>query len=139
MRNTIAVVAVLGLVEISMLWGQPGRSVWDGVYSPAQAVRGAALYGTLCSSCHGDDLEGTGQMPGLTGADFRKEWDGQAAGDLFERMKNSMPADKPGSLTREQNADILAFLLKTNGYPAGSADLKNDVDSLKAIRMLQKR
>ncbi len=116
--------------------GQTEKSVWDGVYSPLQATRGATAYALRCASCHSDDLEGAGQNPGLTGAGFRKEWDGKAVADLFDRIRISMPADNPGSLTRAENADIVAFILKTNGYPAGSAELKSDADSLKVIRVV---
>jgi mono/diheme cytochrome c family protein len=119
---------------------QSARSVWDGVYSAAQAAKGEGLYKFECSSCHGDDLQGSGPMPGLSGEDFRKEWDGQSVGDLFSRIQTTMPGDKPGKLTPDVNASIVAFLLKSNGYPAGKADLKGDNAVLDKIRFLaQKR
>jgi mono/diheme cytochrome c family protein len=127
-------------ITSAILSAQAVSSVWDGVYSTAQAAKGEALYGTECLSCHGDDLLGTGPFPALTGAEFRKEWDGQAVGDLFERMRTSMPATKPGSLSGEQNAAILAFILKSNGYPGGKAELSGDTAVLGKIQFqAQKR
>jgi mono/diheme cytochrome c family protein len=124
----------------AVLFAQASGSVWDGVYSPAQANKGEALYATECSSCHAADLQGSGPMPGLSGDDFRKEWDGQSVGDLFERIRTTMPGDKPGKLSPEVNANILAFLLKSNGYPAGKADLGGDTVALSKIRFqAQKR
>jgi mono/diheme cytochrome c family protein len=129
----------IGFAALTLLQAQAAKSVWDGIYSAAQATKGQALYEKECSSCHGSDLSGSGQMPGLSGEDFRKEWDGQSVGDLFERMRVSMPGDHPGTLSREQNADILAFILKSNQFPAGGADLKGDTDVLNKIRFAAKK
>ena len=96
---------------------QSPASVWDGVYSEAQAGRGAALYQTACASCHGDKLQGKGQTPALTGSDFVMNWSGMTVGDLFDKIQTSMPADKPGSLSREQNASLVAYLLSANKFP----------------------
>jgi len=114
--------------------GQQSASVWDGVYTPEQADRGKSLYGKQCASCHGTTLDGSGTAPPLAGADFKGNWNGQTVDDLLEKMQTSMPADQPGRLSREQNADILAFLLKSNDFPAGSEDLPNDAAALQKIR-----
>ena len=53
---------------------------------------------------------------------------------LFEKMQTSMPADRPGQLSREQNADILAFLFRSNGFPAGEKELPTDAAVLQKIR-----
>jgi hypothetical protein len=85
-------------------------------------------------------MQGSGPMPGLSGADFRKEWDGQSVGDLYARIQSTMPGDKPGKLSPDVNATILAFILKSNGYPAGNADLKADQGTLDKIKFqAQKR
>ena len=112
----------------------PASSVWDGVYTADQANRGSALYQQQCASCHGKDLEGGGQTPPLTGDGFKSNWNGQPLGDLFERMSSTMPADEPGKLSGDQNAEILAWMLKQNGFPAGSTPMKGDGGSLKQIR-----
>ncbi len=113
---------------------QSPSSVWAGVYSDAQAGRGAALYQTACASCHGGQLQGKGQTPALTGSDFTMNWDGMTVGDLFDKMQTSMPADKPGSLSREQNANLVAYLLNANKFPSGKADLSSDAERLRQIR-----
>jgi mono/diheme cytochrome c family protein len=123
----------------AILCAQAGGSVWDGVYSAAQATKGQGQYAAQCASCHGPDLEGSGPMPALSGEDFRKEWDGQTLGDLFDRIQTTMPGDKPGKLSPEVNADILAFLLKANSYPAGKGELTGNVAALGKIKFTQKR
>jgi S-disulfanyl-L-cysteine oxidoreductase SoxD len=117
-----------------MLPGQQAGSVWDGVYTQEQASRGKTLYSKECASCHGEALDGSGQAPPLAGADFKGNWNGQTADDLLEKMQASMPADQPGKLSREQNADILAFLLGFNEFPAGTKELPTDAAVLQKIR-----
>jgi len=109
-------------------------SVWDGIFTSEQAARGGARYRKACASCHGDALDGKGTAPPLTGADFQGNWNGQTLGDLFDKIQTSMPADDPGSLKAAENADILAFVLKANAFPAGQAELSGDGDTLKKIR-----
>ena len=105
------------------------------LYSAAQAARGRAQYTQQCATCHGQSLEGIEIAPPLAGADFIDKWTGQSLGDLFERIRTTMPKNKPGSLTREQVADITAFLLSVNQYPAGSTDLPADTQPLRGIRI----
>jgi mono/diheme cytochrome c family protein len=113
---------------------QQSGTVWDGVYTPGQTDRGKALYAKQCSSCHGANLNGGGTAPPLTGADFKGNWNGQSMDDLFEKVQATMPADQPGQLTREQNADILAFVLSSNQFPAGQKELPTEADALQKIR-----
>jgi len=128
MRNMV----VLGAATIGLLWAQ--ASVWDGIYSAEQARKGEALYRQECASCHGEKLEGRGQAPPLTGGDFTMDWNGMTLDDLFEKIQTSMPADKPGQLSREQNASLLAYILGANKFPAGAADLPTDSERLRQIR-----
>jgi mono/diheme cytochrome c family protein len=113
---------------------QSPASVWNGVYSDEQAARGATLYQAACASCHGDKLQGKGQTPALMGSDFTMNWDGMTVADLFDKMQTSMPADKPGSLSRGQNASLVAYLLNVNKFPSGAAELSDDPDRLRQIR-----
>jgi S-disulfanyl-L-cysteine oxidoreductase SoxD len=122
------------LVSAAALYAQQPASVWDGVYTQEQAGRGKSLYAKECASCHGATLDGSGQVPPLAGADFKGNWNGQSADDLFEKMQTSMPADQPGRLSREQNADILAFLLSSNAFPAGQKELPSEAAALQKIR-----
>jgi S-disulfanyl-L-cysteine oxidoreductase SoxD len=116
------------------LLAQAASSTRDGVYSADQAQRGKTSYGTLCSSCHGPDLAGSGPMPPLSGDDFIGNWSGQPLASLFTKIQTTMPATQPGSLTHEQTADIVAYILSANKFPAGKADLPSDADSLKKIQ-----
>jgi len=109
-------------------------SVADGVYTPEQAKRGEALYGQYCSSCHGAALNGGEMAPALTGGDFATDWIGLTLNDLFERIRVSMPQDQPGSLSRQQNADVLAFMLSAGKYPAGKTELPKEAEVLKTIK-----
>ena len=126
-------VSVVMLFAVA-LGAQTATSIWDGIYTPEQASQGQDLYQKQCASCHGDDLGGQGPAPSLAGSDFMANWNGQTLGDLFDKVQVSMPADHPGSLTGEQNAAILAFILKSNKVPAGKASLATASDVLKQIR-----
>jgi mono/diheme cytochrome c family protein len=105
------------------------------LYTAAQAGRGQAQYTQQCASCHGQSLEGIEIAPPLAGPDFVDKWTGQSLGDLFERIRTTMPKNKPGSLTREAVADITAYILSVNQYPVGSTDLPADAQPLRGIRI----
>lgn len=118
-----------------LLAQQPAQSVWDGVYSEAQAARGHVQYDRRCAECHGDDLEGdVVEHPELAGGTFRDKWNGETVGELFERIHRDMPQKNPGTLTREIAVDLVAYILQANQYPAGK-DLPRDTPSLKLIRI----
>jgi mono/diheme cytochrome c family protein len=110
------------------------RTVWDGVYTEEQATRGEALYGEHCGKCHGATLQGNGEgaLP-LTGATFKSTWNGVTMGAMFDRVRLSMPQDKPATMTRQQVADLLAFILRANKFPAGTSELARQTDVLNAI------
>ena len=109
------------------------RSVWDGVYTLDQAKRGALMSG-LCVSCHGDGFVG-GPAPELAGAAFAASWNGRTVSDLFDLIRLTMPDDDPGSLSREVYADLVAYILAVNKYPAGRAEIGIDAGPLKLIRI----
>jgi mono/diheme cytochrome c family protein len=112
---------------------QEGKTQWDGVFSAAQAKRGEALYVKECSECHGEQLEGKGEAASLVGGDFAAAWNELTLNDLFERVRIAMPKEKPGTLTRQQYADAIAFILSKNGAPAGKTELPTDAAGLKTI------
>lgn len=109
-------------------------SVWDGIYTDSQAGRGETGYREACASCHGEKLDGRGQIPPLAGSDFTSNWNGMTVGDLFEKIQTSMPADRPGQLSKQENASILAYILRFNKFPSGSKELRGDTEVLKAFR-----
>jgi len=108
-------------------------SIWDGVFTEDQATRGNNGFAAHCANCHGASLGGTGEAPALAGPRFLSDFDGLSLGDLFDRIRTTMPQDNPASLTRDAYADILAFLLKANGMPAGAKELDRRSEYLKAI------
>jgi cytochrome c len=113
--------------------GQQSRTVWDGVYNEAQAKRGEATFVDACSNCHGRTLEGADMTPPLTGGAFMANWDGLSVGDLTDRIRVSMPLDRPGSLSRQDNADVVAYILRFNQFPGGNEELPRDIQALKQI------
>ena len=125
-------VAGAAAIPVARAWAEP--SVWDGIYTSAQAKRGEVLYAKQCASCHRENLEGHGTSPSLAGSEFLERWDGQTVDDLFEKMQETMPADHPGSLSREQNAALLAYILRFNEFPAGDAELRTETEWLATIR-----
>lgn len=109
------------------------QSTKDGVYSADQAKLGKDAYSQNCSSCHMDDLSGSGQAPPLAGDTFMDDWGGHTLGELNDTIQNTMPLDKPGSLSSSDTLDILAYILQANSFPAGKSDLKGDPNTLKGI------
>ena len=136
MRNKLAIFAA-GLCLTAAIggsvWAQTSASVLDGVYTEAQATRGQGEFAQNCAACHGSGLTGNGEAPALVGAEFISDWAGLTLGDLFDRIRNTMPQDNPGKLSRDVYADILAYVLKENGYPAGQKDMDRRSEYLKAI------
>jgi mono/diheme cytochrome c family protein len=128
--------ALLGVVRAEQ---ETTKTVWDGVFTVEQAERGAAAYKTACSECHGGDLMGDGFAPALAGADFQGNWNDLSVGDLFERIRISMPPSGPSSVTPEQKADIVAHLMNFNKYPAGTTELEPKAEVLKTIKIELKK
>ena len=127
-------IAAIGIIIGIAAIAQTSKTVWDGVYTDDQAKRGEGFYGKECASCHGSELTGGEAAPPLTGDAFYANWNGLTLGDLFERIRVSMPQNAPGSLSRQQNADILAFILKVNQFPAGKTELDRQTEILKTIK-----
>jgi len=144
MKVKIAIVAMFGLAAIGAFRGVGAngslsaqqKSQWGGVYTDEQAKRGEPLYAEKCSSCHGPDMNGGEMAPGLTGGEFTANWNDLTIGDLFERIRISMPQNNPGSLSRQQNADILAAILKKANYPAGKTELPTQTEMLNTYKFM---
>jgi mono/diheme cytochrome c family protein len=108
-------------------------SVWQGVYTSEQATRGAAVYVAKCGACHGAAMNGTGEAPALVGGEFISHWDSLTLGDLFDRVRTTMPQNQPKSLSRDEYADVLAYLLQYNGFPEGKVPLDRRSEVLATI------
>ncbi|HLJ44670.1 MAG TPA: cytochrome c [Bryobacteraceae bacterium] len=133
LRTAFNFVLAVGLV--SVLVAQESRSVWDGVYTSDQAKHGKELYTKQCAGCHGESLTGGESAPPLAGGEFLSNWNGLSVGELFERIRTTMPLNNPRSLSREMNADILAFMFSVNEFPAGKTAMPNDAETLKHIQI----
>ena len=114
----------------------PKKTQWEGVYTEEQAKRGAEAYQASCASCHGPDLRGCEMSPALAGPEFASTWDGLSLGDLFDRIRTSMPLNNPGGLTSRQYSDVLAFMLSQGGAPAGQTELGSRADALQPVRFV---
>ena len=112
-----------------------GQTTNDGIGTDVQIKRGADTYSMQCAACHDAQLAGSGTAPALAGTDFSANWKDETVGSLFERIRVTMPADNPGSMKRDQVADLVAFILNFNKYPVGQKDLPTDLESLKAIKI----
>jgi mono/diheme cytochrome c family protein len=111
-------------------FAQAPKSVNDGVYTAAQADRGAAVFKTTCTACH--------DTAKFTGNDFLSGWVGKPIHELYDTVHTTMPEDNPGSLKPQQYVDVIAYFLKLNGYPVGTTELPVTEDALKAIKFDKK-
>ena len=127
--------ALLATLVAGLAFSQTSKSVWDGVFSAAQAKRGQERYAAQCAVCHGDTLSGGESAPPLAGGEFLSNWNGLSVGDLFDRTRATMPQSRPGSLSREANAEIIAFILNSNQFPAGKDDMPQASEVLREIKV----
>lgn len=123
-----ALLAALAL-DADAAGGQPARarSTRDGVYSEAQAERGADVYAGFCRSCHAPASH--------TGVTFANAWRGRRLTELLEYVTERMPKNDPGGLAAAEYADVVAYLLRLNAQPAGRTELPTDAAALGAIRL----
>jgi cytochrome c5 len=128
----LAAVASAAQAGAGQAHGAPSTTAWNGAFTDAQAARGGERYRTSCAACHAEDLLGA-TAPALAGQAFLERWNGQTAFDMVQLIKQSMPQEAPDSLGQPVYVDIVAFLLKTNGLPAGTAELPADDAALKQV------
>jgi S-disulfanyl-L-cysteine oxidoreductase SoxD len=103
------------------------KTIWDGVYTAAQADRGQRAAQQNCGSCH-SPTEWSGNV-------FINAWAGRPVGELQNHLRMTMPFDAPGKLSPQQYSDIVAYILKINNAPAGQTELPADEESLKRIEV----
>jgi mono/diheme cytochrome c family protein len=127
---------LLALATASLVTAQtstPRRTVWDGVYTEAQAARGVTPFGQSCAGCHA--LAAVGKAP-LVGDAFWKSFAQKSVGDLLEFVSANMPNGSPGSLNESTYREIVALMLKSNGFPAGTTELQRD--AVANVQIVQK-
>jgi S-disulfanyl-L-cysteine oxidoreductase SoxD len=138
----LLVVCLLGLC-LTVSWGAAPtaarvQSTRAGVYTAEQALRGQQQYDVFCTGCHGPEMEGAGvDVPALAEERFVRKWSGRPLRDLFDLIKMTMPENAPGSLSDRASADLLAYILQANGFPAGPQSLDADRDRLATIVLEQ--
>ena len=125
MKRVPVLTASLVLV-LATLTATPGaqapapRTVWDGVYTDAQATRAQGTFGASCERCH--TLTADGRRP-LSGEGFLTKHTQKTVGELLTYISTSMPNGQPGTLSASNYADLMALILRSNGVPAGTAEL----------------
>ena len=129
--------AIILMAAAALRAGQaPPRSAKEGVYTTEQANRGKPVYDGKCASCHGSMSSVTPDMaPLLNDSGFQNLWKDRSLAQLFSRIRETMPQDKPNTLSPEDTADIVAYILNGNQLPAGDMPLPTDLEILKEIRV----
>ena len=121
----ISAVAML-LCGVVVAASQPS-GLRSGVYTAAQAEQGAALYEIRCLSCHGTMTAFVPEVAALLGDHtFRNRWTGRSVSELFELIQVEMPQDSPGSLSPQETAQLVAYILSGHRIPAGETPLPHD-------------
>jgi mono/diheme cytochrome c family protein len=125
--------AVMMFAAVAFAQSSSG-TVRDGVYSAEQAKRGRTMYDTKCASCH----DGGTMGPELWGDAFLANWDGKDLNAFFTRIQSTMPEDAPGSLSENEALDVIAYVVQTNGFPAGEKALPT-ASALSTIKFVGKK
>jgi len=143
-RRKFAALSVLvatasgGAIVVQTRAQEAARTVVDNVYSDAQAARGAAAYEAACAGCHRADLGG-GTGPALKQQRFARQFAGKDLRTLFMKVATTMPRNAPGSLGDNVALDLIAYLLRENGFPAGSEELTADaLDGIRVVAGMRK-
>jgi mono/diheme cytochrome c family protein len=140
--------ACISFLAVVTLSAQAPKSQWDGIYTAQQAKRGQVLYEQkTCINCHAKNLYGFlpdvrlggPLVDSLSDTSFSDRWDGATFGDLFEKIRNTQPPTEPGTLTDQEAADLLSYILQTGRYPAGKTELSTNIEELTSIKFLAKK
>jgi mono/diheme cytochrome c family protein len=127
--------ALSGLPLLVLVLGaQETRTVLDGVYTEEQAKRGETIYIDHCVRCHGPKLLGGNEVGALTGTVFNGNWEGVPLSAMLDRVRVTMPQDKPSTMSRQQIADVLSYIFSFNKIPAGKAELPRQAEMLNLIQ-----
>jgi mono/diheme cytochrome c family protein len=135
----LAVAAGMTVAAVALTAQQKVKNVREGAFTADQAERGRSGYDGVCQRCHGAALQGSeGNGPTLKGSAFLAHWDKDTLGSLYTKIRDTMPAGSPGTLTDEVKLLILAYVLQQNGFPAGPGELSADVSALDEIGIQQR-
>src|SRR5436309_16141238 len=122
--GVISVLMIVGIMQVAwaVQTGAAHKTVWDGVYTDAQASGGQALYTQYCARCHSTNLGGGADQgaPPLKGDKFMENWREDSLDSLFTKIRTTMPRRDPKSLSDAETLDLIAYILQSNEFPAGS-------------------
>jgi mono/diheme cytochrome c family protein len=151
-RAAASLVALVALVGLGAIGGAPhaaaqsvsgpAATIWDGVFTAEQALRGQAAYTGPCDRCHGYKLDGAPEdpvmlpAPPVAGSKFLRKWSGRSLAALLQYTRATMPSNNPGYLSERDVADIVAFMLSVSGAPAGAAVLQPNGSELASIAIV---
>jgi hypothetical protein len=135
--RSIVLLAVLLTCTIAVAAQSPEPRIWQGVYNAAQAERGRSSYNASCLRCHGDNLQGN-TAPALSGDRFFTTWGGEPIASLFAKIRDTMPPNFGTSIDDQVKLDIVAHILRTNGYPTGPGELTQNGSDLATAQILKK-
>ena len=139
MTGMTAVALVLVASVVALKAQAPAKTVWSGVFTADQAATGKTVFEAKCATCHGADLNGGEMAPALAGSSFVANWTGSSLAELFTRIHTTMPANDPGSMSTAETAQVLAYILSFNQFPAGATPLPSDEASLGQIGITDKK
>jgi mono/diheme cytochrome c family protein len=114
------------------------KTIWDGVFTEAQRKAGSQLSRGACDSCHGDSLRGD-TAPAMVGPEFLATWSGRSLGELYEKIRTTMPADAVGTLRARETAELIAYILFLNEADSGDGELAPDRAVLDLVEIRPKR
>ena len=142
--RAVLVVAASSLISVLVAaapshGADDATSVWQGVYTRAQAERGQASYLAACASCHGTQLQGDTDAPDLAGNAFLRRWTDRSVGTLFTFTESQMPVGRPRSLGAAGYADVIAHILAANRFPDGQQELSANSSVLDKIMIDRKK
>jgi mono/diheme cytochrome c family protein len=134
-RRRLGPILLISLALAVAAAGQPAETtVRDKVYSQEQSKRGRASYDGKCASCH----DGGTMGPELWGDPFLTQWENKDVGSFFSRIQTTMPEDAPGTLGDKEVLDIIAYVIQTNGFPAGEKEIESKA-ALATMKFVKKK
>lgn len=134
--RSLAAVLFLTCITPAGFAQAPKQTIWNGVYTDAQAERGRAAYELRCDGCHQGDLSPTNQTARMAGPRFFDRWREESLDYMYDFIYTTMPRRKPKSLPESDYLDIVAHILKVNSVPAGERELTREV--VRTVRFEQK-
>ena len=122
-RLMISAAVACAAMTVTAVVNAQGRTVWNGVYTDAQAERARATFDSICTRCHTLEPGGSTRGGAVSGDKFWTAFTQKNVGDLLDYVSKNMPNGNGGSLPPSTYNDLVALILKANGFPAGTAEV----------------